>query len=140
MENSSKIRVLIADDSFFMRKLLRQILNSDPEIDLVGEAKDGAEAVTLSSNLLPDVITMDYKMPILNGIEAIRQIKKTLSNPPVVIMLSAYTTEGANETWEALKEGAADFIPKPSVLKSATNNRVTVSATPEIATSITVTR
>lgn len=88
-----------------MRKLLRQILTSDPEIDLVGEVEDGEEVVVLAKSLLLNVITMDYKMPKFNGIEAIRQIKETLPNPPVIIMLSAYTAEWANETWEALKVG-----------------------------------
>jgi two-component system, chemotaxis family, protein-glutamate methylesterase/glutaminase len=112
---NKKIRVLVADDSFFMKRLLGEILDSDESIEVVGKAKDGKEAVEMAINLKPDVITMDYNMPFLNGAEAIREILgKVKKQPPAVIMISAYTKEGADETIECLRSGAVDFIAKPS--------------------------
>jgi len=107
-----KIKVLIVDDSFLMRKLIKEILEEDPEIKVVGMAKDGFEAIKLIKNLEPDVITLDYEMPEMNGIELLEKIMKYKPTP--CIMVSAYTKEGAEITLEALSRGAFDFVPKPS--------------------------
>ena len=113
-EGNRKIRVLIVDDSFFMRKLIRDLLSIDSEIEVVGEAKDGIEAVEEAARLLPDVILMDYSMPQMSGVEATGKILERPDPLPVILMLSAYTTEGADETLESLRAGAVDFISKPS--------------------------
>ncbi len=105
------IKVLIVDDSSFMRKLLRDILEAHPEIKVVGMAKNGEEAIQLNETLEPDVITMDVEMPVMNGIEAVQKIME--SNPKPIIMLSAHTRENAKITIEALEKGAFDFVPKP---------------------------
>jgi|UniRef100_A0A7C4Y5C9 two-component system chemotaxis response regulator CheB len=105
------IKVLIVDDSSFMRKLLRDILEANPDIKIVGMAKNGEEAIEMNETLNPDVITMDVEMPVMNGIEAVEKIMKT--NPKPIIMLSAHTKENAKITMEALEKGAFDFIPKP---------------------------
>lgn len=107
------IRVLIADDSFFMRYFLRHIL-AEGGFEVVGEAKDGREAVELADHLKPEVIIMDYHMPHLTGAEAARAILAALSPAPAIIMLSAYTHEGAEEVLECLRAGAVDFLHKPS--------------------------
>ncbi|MEO0287225.1 MAG: chemotaxis response regulator protein-glutamate methylesterase [candidate division WOR-3 bacterium] len=107
-----KIKVLIVDDSFLMRRLLRDILEEDPDIEVVGTARDGKEALKLLRNLEVDVITLDYEMPDMNGIEVLEKIMKY--NPVPCIMVSAYTKEGAKITLEALSRGAFDFVPKPS--------------------------
>lgn len=107
-----KIKVLIVDDSFLMRRLLRDILEEDPDIKVVGTARDGKEALRLLKNLEPDVITLDYEMPDMNGIEVLEKIMKY--KPVPCIMVSAYTKEGASITLEALSRGAFDFVPKPS--------------------------
>lgn len=113
--NQRKIRVLIVDDSFFMKKLLRDLFASDLQIEIVGEAKDGAEAVGEALRLKPDVITMDYHLPKMNGAEAIAEIlKNSRQAPPAIIMLSAYAKDGTKETKECLDAGAIDFIAKPS--------------------------
>lgn len=112
--DSKKIRVLIVDDSFFMRKLLRELLISDADIEVVGEARNGEEAIIKAGNLKPNVLTMDYKMPNLDGAVAAEMILKEVSPPPAIIMLSAYTKEGAEETLKSLRAGAVDFILKPS--------------------------
>ena len=110
-----KIKVMVVDDSFFMRKLLRELLGSDSRIELVGEAKDGTEAVALCMQLKPDVITLDYNMPSLNGVETIRAIMNLrLDRTPAIVMISAYTSFEAQATFDCLQAGAVDFIQKPS--------------------------
>jgi len=106
-----KIRVLVVDDSAFMRKILKDIINSDPELEVCCEAKDGIEAITKAKLYKPDVITLDVEMPRMNGLDALRVIMK--QNPTPVIMISALTQEGAEATIKALEYGAIDFIPKP---------------------------
>jgi two-component system chemotaxis response regulator CheB len=113
----SKARVLVVDDSLFMRKLITRLLEEDPELQVAGTAKNGEEAVRLAEELRPDVITMDIEMPVMNGLEALSQIMK--SRPVPVVMLSSLTKEGASETIEALRRGAVDFIGKPSGSTSA---------------------
>ncbi len=104
------IRVLIVDDSAFIRKALTDILRRDSDIQIVGEAKDGLEAIEKFKELKPDVLTLDYEMPRKNGIEVIREIMKIRPTPIVVI--SSYTKEGAMITLRCLEEGAVDFISK----------------------------
>ncbi len=105
-----KIRVVIADDSAFMRKAIRSILESDPSIEIVATAQNGRRAVELARSLKPDIMTMDVEMPIMNGLEALEQIMA--SEPVPVIMISSLTHEGADATMEALSRGAVDFLPK----------------------------
>lgn len=109
---SKRIRVMIVDDSLFMRAAIKKILEGDPRVEVAGVAKDGAEAVTAVDSIKPDVITMDFNMPRMDGAEAVRQIMK--KRPTPVVMLSAHTREGAKETFEALAAGALDFLTKPS--------------------------
>lgn len=104
------IRVLIVDDSAFIRKALTDILRRDNDIQIVGEAKDGSEAIEKFKELKPDVITLDYEMPKKNGIEVIREIMKIKPTP--IVMISSYTKEGALITLKCLEEGAVDFISK----------------------------
>jgi len=113
-EENKKIRVLIVDDSFFMRKLLLDILSSDAEIEVVGEAKDGTGAVEEAARLKPDVITMDYLMPKMNGRDSIEKIMHDVKPSPRIIMLSAHAEEGAETTLQCLAAGCVDFILKPS--------------------------
>jgi len=108
------ISVLVADDSFFMRKLISDILSADPEISIVGIASDGEQAVAMASKLQPDVITMDLDMPKLNGLDATKRIMSESGPRPIVVMLSAYTKEKANETLECMRAGAFGCVLKPS--------------------------
>lgn len=110
-----KIRILIVDDSFLMQKILHDLLASEPLFEIVGEAKDGQAAVQAAAQLRPDVITMDYHLPIMNGDKAIAEISAlNLPKPPAIIMLSAYAQADTEETFACLKAGAIDFIAKPS--------------------------
>jgi two-component system, chemotaxis family, protein-glutamate methylesterase/glutaminase len=117
-----RVRVLVTDDSLFMRASIKRMLATDPRIEVVGEAKDGAEAIARVRELSPDVVTMDFNMPVLDGAGALRGIMKLKPTP--VVMLSAHTTEGARETFEALAAGAVDFLAKPSGEVSADFGRL----------------
>ena len=105
-----KIRLLIVEDSMVMRKMIQQLVESDPAIEVVGAATNGREGVEMALALRPDVITMDVRMPIMDGLQALKAIMDEC--PTRVLMLSAMTTEGADETLEALESGAVDFLPK----------------------------
>ncbi len=104
------VKVLIVDDSTFYRKRLREMFDTDPGIQVVGEAHNGQAAVDLTRSLRPDVVTMDVEMPVMGGIEAVKIIMEVCPTP--VLMFSSLTEEGARETFEALSYGAADFLPK----------------------------
>ncbi len=106
------IRVLIVDDSAFMRFTIAKRLSETPGIVVVGSAHNGEEALALIPNTKPDVITMDVEMPGMDGLTTLRQIM--VNNPRPVIMLSSLTTQGANETVQALTLGAVDFVAKPT--------------------------
>ncbi|MDR7072160.1 protein-glutamate methylesterase/protein-glutamine glutaminase [Fictibacillus barbaricus] len=107
-----QLSVLVVDDSAFMRKLIKDFLNEDPRITVLDTARNGEEAVTKIMQLKPDVVTMDVEMPVLNGIEAVKEIMKCYPVP--IIMLSSTTKAGAENTILAMEAGALDFISKPS--------------------------
>jgi DNA-binding NarL/FixJ family response regulator len=103
------IRVLLADDQPIVRAGLRTILDLANDIDIVGEAADGGEALALAGALAPDVVVMDIRMPVLDGIEATRQISRS-ANPARVLILTTY---GLDEyVYQALRAGAAGFLLK----------------------------
>lgn len=104
------VNVLVVDDSGFFRKRVCEILNSVAEIKVVGTASNGREAVELVKKLKPDVVTMDYEMPVMDGVTAIRHIMSEC--PTSVLMFSSLTYEGARVTLDALEAGAVDFLPK----------------------------
>ncbi len=107
-----KIRVLVVDDSAFMCKVLKEIINSDPQLEVVGTARDGREAVALAESLRPDVITMDINMPHLDGLQATELIMS--QHPRPIVIVSSESREGAASTLRALELGAIDFVPKPT--------------------------
>jgi two-component system chemotaxis response regulator CheB len=107
-----KIRVLVVDDSAFMCKVLQEIINADPQLEVAGQARDGRDAVALAESLRPDVITMDINMPHINGLQATELIMS--QNPRPIVIVSSESREGATSTLRALELGAIDFVPKPS--------------------------
>ncbi|RUO79801.1 chemotaxis response regulator protein-glutamate methylesterase [Idiomarina tyrosinivorans] len=104
------VKVLVVDDSAFFRRRVTEILSAHDQIDVIGSANDGEEAVAKARELRPDVITMDIEMPKLNGIDAVKQIMAR--QPMPILMFSSLTHEGAQATLDALDAGAADFLPK----------------------------
>ncbi|KAB7627161.1 protein-glutamate methylesterase/protein-glutamine glutaminase [Alkalilimnicola sp. S0819] len=104
------IRVLVVDDSGFFRRRIRDMLQADPALEVVGEAANGREAVRQAQALRPDVITMDIEMPEMDGISAVREIMRV--RPTAILMFSSLTYDGAQSTLDALDAGAADFLPK----------------------------
>jgi two-component system chemotaxis response regulator CheB len=107
-----KFRVLVVDDSAFMRKVLETIFNADEQLIVIGHAKDGREAIALAESLKPDVITMDLNMPHMDGLQATAQIMTT--NPRPIVIVSSESKEGAASTLKALELGAIEFVTKPS--------------------------
>ena len=105
-----QVKVLVVDDSAFMRKAIAMILESDPEISVIGKATNGIEGLEMVKALKPDVVTLDIEMPQMDGLTALKHIMT--ENPTPVMMLSSLTTEGASATLDALSLGAVDFIPK----------------------------
>lgn len=112
MSQRQKIRVLVTDDSAFMRNILGDIISSAPDIIVAGRARSGADALQKIAELKPDVVTMDVEMPEMDGLQALNRIME--ENPTPVIMISSQTDRDAEITIRCLESGAFDFIKKPS--------------------------
>ena len=110
--SQAPIRLLIVDDSRLIRTVVRQMFDADGRVQVVGEAANGREALEMLPELAPDVITLDIKMPELDGLSTLKHIM--IKRPTPTVMISALTREGATETFDALRFGAIDFMPKPS--------------------------
>ncbi|MEX2365506.1 MAG: chemotaxis response regulator protein-glutamate methylesterase [Pseudohongiellaceae bacterium] len=128
------ISVLIVDDSSFFRTRIRGLINSHPDLNVIGEATNGREAVEKTVRLKPDVVTMDYEMPLMDGISAVREIMA--KQPTPILMFSSLTQAGARVTLDALDAGAVDFLPKsyedvgggPNALKRALCEKILAMA------------
>jgi len=110
------IRVLVVDDSATVRSVICRELRADPEIDVVGFARDGIEALEKIAELKPDIVTLDIEMPRLNGLQTLQRLME--QSPTKVIMVSSLTKAGADSTLDALDLGAMDFVAKPSSMGS----------------------
>ncbi|MEJ2154668.1 MAG: chemotaxis protein CheB [Desulfobacteraceae bacterium] len=109
------LKVLVVDDSRIIRRVLCDIINSDESKTVVGEAAHGKEALEKLRECKPDVITLDINMPVMDGLTTLKHIM--IGNPTPTVMISALTQEGASETFDSLKYGAIDFLPKPSQVR-----------------------
>jgi len=112
------VRALIVDDSKLIRRLIASIFNQSQQVQVVGEAENGAEALEMMPRLNPDIVTLDINMPIMDGLTALKHIM--IKYPRPTVMLSTYTRDGERVTFDALKYGAIDFIAKPSRLEGLT--------------------
>lgn len=108
------ISVLIVDDSTLLRKILKEMFAGDDQLQMVGEAEHGVKALELIPELKPDVVTLDVNMPVMDGLTTIKHIM--IKCPTPVVMFSTLTGQGSQETFEALRYGAVDFLQKPSSL------------------------
>ncbi len=106
------VKLLIVDDSVFMRTVIRDIVSKDPSIEVVGTASNGLEAIEKITALEPEIITLDIEMPKMNGIQVLEQLRK-IRNRPRVLMLSSLTSKDAELTTQAIRLGADDFMLKP---------------------------
>lgn len=106
------IKVMVVDDSAFMRKVITDILKEDEEIEIIETARNGLDALEKLERVSPDVITLDIEMPVMDGIATLKEIINKHNIP--VVMLSSLTVEGADATLKALELGAVDFITKPN--------------------------
>src|SRR5919109_3595812 len=106
------IRVLVVDDSAFMRRVIGEAIRGEPDLELAGVAVNGLDALVKVEQLQPDVVTLDVEMPEMDGLTALRHLMARYPRP--VVMLSSLTQEGAVTTLRALSIGAVDFVPKPS--------------------------
>lgn len=113
--SAAPLRVVVVDDSAFMRMALRRIIEADGDLSVVGEAADGAAGVEAVRRLRPELVAMDVEMPVLSGIEATRRIM-ALDTPPAVVMVSQHTQDASPAALEALAAGAADYISKETGL------------------------
>ncbi len=107
------MKVLVVDDSMLFRKVVRDALASEPGVEIVGSAADGKAALEKIEQFHPDAITLDLEMPIVDGLEVLRQLRRQ-KNPPGVIVVSAFTDAAAALTAQALRLGAFDFVLKPT--------------------------
>jgi len=114
------VKVLVVDDSRMIRKVLRGIIESSGKNKVIGEAENGKIALEMITADRPDVITLDINMPVMDGLTTLKHIM--ISHPIPTVMISALTKEGATETFDSLKYGAIDFLPKPSQVKGADLN------------------
>lgn len=117
------VRVLVVDDSAFMRKALSQLINSDPGLTVIDTARNGEEMIEKVRKMNPDVVTLDIEMPVLNGHEALKRLKAIESTlpegMPAVLVCSSLTSAGSHDALQALSEGAADVIAKEASFYSA---------------------
>jgi len=109
----NRIRVLLAEDHTIVRKGLRSLLDDETEIEVVGEAEDGQQAIELVQRVQPDVVLMDITMPVLNGLEATRQIKKLFPQVKVVV-LTVHSTE--EYIFQILRAGASGYVVKQAAV------------------------
>jgi two-component system chemotaxis response regulator CheB len=115
---SAPIRVLVVDDSKAVRMIVTKVFDGEPDIEVVGVAGDGAEAVTLAQQLRPDIITCDIEMPVMDGLATVSALRRLRIDVPIV-MFSSLTEAGSRATLEALSRGASDYLPKPSGVNGA---------------------
>ncbi|MFA6449466.1 MAG: chemotaxis response regulator protein-glutamate methylesterase [bacterium] len=124
------IRVMVVEDSAYMRYVISEILAEDPEIEVVEKARDGIDALERLEKDMPDVITLDIQMPRMDGLTFLAEMGKKYRIP--TIMLSSLTVEGAVDTIKALELGAVDFVPKPSGVLSLTLDDIKVDLTNKV--------
>ena len=108
-----KIKVLVVDDSALMRKIISDMINSQSNMEVIATARNGKDLIDKVDALTPDVITLDVEMPVMDGMEALKELQNKKNNIPVIV-LSSFSKKSSELTMECLGNGAFDFLPKPS--------------------------
>src|SRR4051812_2773907 len=128
-----KAKVLVVDDAMLIRRMVTDVLAADPSIEVAGEAANGRIALQKIAQLSPDLVTLDVEMPELDGLQTLKEIRKTYPRLPV-IMFSALTERGAADTLEALHHGASDYVTKPSSVagRATAQQRIREDLVPKI--------
>ncbi len=125
IRTGGRIRVLIVDDSVVIRRLVSDVLAADPSVEVVGTANNGRMALDRVAELKPDAVTMDVEMPVMDGIQAVRALRRTNPRLPIV-MFSTLTERGGAATLDALAAGASDYVTKPSNVGSITESQQSI--------------
>jgi len=112
--SKDRIKVLITDDSPVVREVLKDMIEGEPDLDIVGEAANGREAVNMAKELCPDIITMDVLMPVMNGLEAVEEIM-AYTPTPILVFSSALDDKETDVAFQAIARGALDVMEKPKV-------------------------
>src|SRR5262245_44231592 len=128
-----KAKVLVVDDAMLIRRMVTDVIASDPAIEVVGEAPNGRVALQKIAQLTPDLVTLDVEMPEMDGLQTLKEIRKVHPRLPV-IMFSALTERGAANTLEALHHGASDYVTKPATVagKGQAQQRIREDLVPKI--------
>ncbi len=126
MTGGQKIRVLVIDDSSVIRRLITEIVNAESDMEIAGTAGNGRMGLDMISQVKPDVITLDWEMPVMNGLQTLEELRKLHPRLPVIIF-STLSTRGAQTTLEALSRGASDYVTKPSGMVNYDESRKHVS-------------
>jgi len=122
-----RIRVLVVDDAVVMRRMITEVLGADPELEVVGVAANGKIALQKIPQVNPDVITLDVEMPEMDGLQTVRELRKTYPKLPV-LMFSTLTMKGAGATLDALAAGATDYVTKPANVGNVTEGLARLQA------------
>jgi two-component system chemotaxis response regulator CheB len=120
------LRILIVDDSAMMRRMIRSMLESDPKLTVIGEAADGREALARTAELRPDLITLDVRMPVMDGVETTRQIM-AYQPTPILVLTASLSRYDIDITFQMLGAGALDVMEKPQISNSADLERARVA-------------
>ncbi len=135
MRMGKKLKILVVDDSVFMRRVISDVINSDSRFVVVGEAANGEEGLDMIAKLRPDAVTLDLQMPVMDGLTMLSRLKK--GNRPPVVVLSSLARHDEDVTIEALEKGAFDFVVKPDRMMKIKSEELKKELTGKLSAAVT---